>query len=175
MRVVPVVCVVGLVASCWSAKRTPASNEPPATRTRVVANLDDRPVALFAKLRDASGLPPGTRVVLDGLVIGKVTRVAIEGGHAVVRFELRAGTELWSSATVIKKSASLLSEHYLEIDPGQRTDGTREVFTRLGPACATYDDVDRARADRCREVREVIESVDQVKARIDQTLPNVGP
>ena len=42
----------------------------------------------------------------------------LEGSFARITIRVKLETQLWSNATVFKKSASLLGEFYLEIDPG---------------------------------------------------------
>jgi phospholipid/cholesterol/gamma-HCH transport system substrate-binding protein len=134
---------------------------------------------LFAKFRDASGLPKGSQVVVAGLPKGEVTGLEIEGRYAKVTFKVDDEIAVWTSAVVIKKARSLLGDNYLEIDPGdeikQAPDGTRQTYTRLGPGCPTYGDADRRKSDACREVPKVIEATtpDQLLHRMEQTLPNV--
>jgi phospholipid/cholesterol/gamma-HCH transport system substrate-binding protein len=134
---------------------------------------------LFAKFRDASGLPKGTKVVIAGLPKGEVVALEIEGRYAKVTFKLDDEITVWTSAVIMKKARSLLGDNYLEIDPGeevkQAPDGTRQTFTRLGPPCPTYRDPDPARSDACRQIVNVIEATtpDQLLHRIEQTLPNV--
>lgn len=134
---------------------------------------------LFAKFRDASGLPKGSQVVVAGLPKGEVIALEIEGRYARVTFKVDDEITVWTSAVVIKKARSLLGDNYLEIDPGdeikQAPDGTRQTFTRLGPSCATYSDEDPRKSDVCRQVPNVIEATtpDQLLHRMEQTLPNV--
>ena len=134
---------------------------------------------LFAKFRDASGLPKGTKVVVAGLPKGEVTGLEIEGRYAKVTFKVDDEITVWSSAVVVKKARSLLGDNYLEIDPGeevkQAPDGSRQTFTKLGPACPGYKDRDRRKSDVCRQIVNVIEATtpDQLLHRIEQTLPNV--
>jgi len=134
---------------------------------------------LFAKFRDASGLPKGTKVVIAGLPKGEITSLDIEGRYAKVTFKLDDEITVWSSAVVVKKARSLLGDNYLEIDPGeevkQAADGSKETYTKLGPPCDGYSSSDRRRADPCRQVTNVIEATtpDQLLHRIEQTLPNV--
>lgn len=128
---------------------------------------------LFAKFRDASGLPKGSKVVIAGLPKGEVTDLSVEGRYAKVTFKLDDKVVVWSSAIVIKKATSLLGDNYLEIDPGEQVrqapDGTKETFTVLGPGCKEPD------SDGCRQVRNVVEATtpDALLHRIEQTLPNV--
>src|ERR1043166_3240949 len=134
---------------------------------------------LFAKFRDASGLPKGTKVVVAGLPKGEVIGLEIEGRYAKVTFKVDDEIAVWTSAVIIKKARSLLGDTYLEIDPGeeikQAPNGTRQTFTKLGPGCATYQDPDRSKAEPCRQIPNVIEATtpDQLLHRIEQTLPNV--
>jgi phospholipid/cholesterol/gamma-HCH transport system substrate-binding protein len=134
---------------------------------------------LYAKFRDASGLPKGSKVVVAGLPQGEVTGLEVEGRYAKVTFKLRDEIDVYTSGVVIKKATSLLGDNYLEIDPGERTkqmpDGTTREFHLLGPECPTYRDSDRRKSDACRQVPNVIEATtpDQLMHRIEQTLPNV--
>jgi phospholipid/cholesterol/gamma-HCH transport system substrate-binding protein len=134
---------------------------------------------LFAKFRDASGLPKGTKVVVAGLPKGEVIGLDIEGRYAKVTFKLDDEITVWSSAVIIKKARSLLGDNYLEIDPGeevkQAPDGTRQTFTRLGPPCPGFHDSDPRKVEACRQIGNVIEATtpDQLLHRMEQTLPNV--
>src|SRR5262245_36513524 len=134
---------------------------------------------LFAKFRDASGLPKGSKVVVAGLPKGEVVALEIEGRYAKVTFKVDNEITVWTSAVIIKKARSLLGDNYLEIDPGeevkQAPNGTRQQYTRLGPPCPSYRDSDHRKADTCRQIPNVIEATtpDQLLHRIEQTLPNV--
>ena len=133
---------------------------------------------LFARFRDASGLPKGSKVVVAGLPKGEVTELEVDGRYAKVTFKLSDDIEVYASAIVIKKATSLLGDNYLEIDPGaaetQAPDGTKRTFGLLGPKCADYN-AEGAKGDACRQVPNVIEATtpDQLLHRIEQTLPNV--
>lgn len=150
----------------------------------VFKNLGQNPAGkdnytLFAKFRDASGLPKGTKVVVAGLPKGEVVGLEVEGRYAKVTFKVDNEITVWSSAVIIKKARSLLGDNYLEIDPGeevkQAPDGTRQTFTKLGPDCSTYKDKDPRKSDVCRQIVNVIEATtpDQLLHRMEQTLPNV--
>lgn len=134
---------------------------------------------LFARFRDASGLPKGSKVVVAGLPQGEVTNLTVDGRYAKVTFKLNDRIDVWSSGVVIKKATSLLGDNYLEIDPGEQIkqlpDGSSREFTILGPKCPTYDDADPRKAEPCRQVPSVIEATtpDQLMHRIEATLPNV--
>ncbi len=134
---------------------------------------------LVAKFRDASGLPKGSKVVVAGIAQGEVTELEVEGRYARVEFKISKEIGVYTSGIVVKKATSLLGDNYLEIDPGEQVkqlpDGSKQTFTLLGPACATYSDSDRRKSDPCKQVPNVIEATtpDQLMHRIEQTLPNV--
>lgn len=134
---------------------------------------------LFAKFRDASGLPIGAKVQVAGIPKGEVTSLRVDGRYALVSFRVSGEIKVWTSGIVTKKATSLLGDYYLEIDPGEESrqlpDGTKQSFTLLGPTCAGYGSDDKAKDAACRQVATVVEAttVDQVMHRFEQTLPNV--
>ncbi len=134
---------------------------------------------LYARFRDASGLPKGSKVVVAGLPQGEVIDLSVEGRYAKVTFKVNTKVRVWSSAVVTKKAVSLLGDNYLEIDPGeevkQMPDGTSRTYTLLGPACPTYASDDKDKQAVCRQIPNVVEATtpDQLMHRIEQTLPNV--
>ncbi len=75
---------------------------------------------VWALFRDASGLFEKSRVQTAGISIGQIDERKLDPTTAQARITIRIqpGIKLWSNAVVSKKSASLLGEYYLEIDPG---------------------------------------------------------
>ena len=144
---------------------------------------------LFAKFRDASGLPVGSKVVIAGLPKGEVTGLEVEGRYAKVTFRLSNDIPVWSSAVVIKKATSLLGENYLEIDPGEGARRRRQMRTFRPPAperrrsdavpahppCPGYGSDDPAKREACRQITNVVEATtpDELLHHIEETLPNV--
>jgi phospholipid/cholesterol/gamma-HCH transport system substrate-binding protein len=75
--------------------------------------------AVWALFRDASGVFEKSRVQTAGIAIGQIdARVLDPSGKAKVTIRIKPGITLYENAVVEKKSASLLGEYYLEIDPG---------------------------------------------------------
>ena len=107
---------------------------------------------LFAKFRDASGLPKGSKVVIAGLPKGEVTGLEVEGRYAKVTFKSRTTIKVWSSGVVIKKATSLLGDNYLEIDPGEQIeqvpDGTQADVHAARPEVRRLPRLDRAKSRR---------------------------
>jgi phospholipid/cholesterol/gamma-HCH transport system substrate-binding protein len=124
----------------------------------------DNNYTLWAKFRDASGLPVGSKVVVAGLPVGEISSLSIDGRYARVNFKMRDDVRVRRSAVVYKKSTSLLGDYYLEIDPGDELGPGPEGTTGPHPILVHGDQVPR-----------VVEStsVDTLLRRIDETLPDV--
>jgi phospholipid/cholesterol/gamma-HCH transport system substrate-binding protein len=75
---------------------------------------------LWALFRDASGVFEKSRVQTAGISIGQIeTRsLAQNVNKAKITIRIKPGIKIYENAVVEKKSASLLGEYYLEIDPG---------------------------------------------------------
>jgi len=75
--------------------------------------------AVWGLFRDASGVFEKSRVQTAGISIGQIdSRVLDPSGKARITIHIKPGITLYENAVVAKKSASLLGEYYLEIDPG---------------------------------------------------------
>ena len=119
---------------------------------------------LSANFRDAAGVPEGSAVVIAGLPIGQISGWAIEGPYARVRMQLRDDIQVWSNATIFKKSTSLLGAYYLEIHPGAKE-------TR-GPDGKAITNRLLESGERIQNVVEAT-SPDQLMRRIERSLPKV--
>jgi phospholipid/cholesterol/gamma-HCH transport system substrate-binding protein len=86
-------------------------------------------VTVWALFRDASGVYEKSRVQTAGIAIGQIEKRELDAktGLAKITIRIKPGITLYESAIVAKKSASLLGEYYLEIDPG-----TPEAVDRNG-------------------------------------------
>jgi phospholipid/cholesterol/gamma-HCH transport system substrate-binding protein len=77
-------------------------------------------IAVYGLFRDASGLFEKSRVQTAGIAVGQIDARKLDQETAKARITIRMlpGITLYENAVVSKKSASLLGEYYLEIDPG---------------------------------------------------------
>ena len=77
-------------------------------------------IVVWALFRDASGLFEKSRVQTAGISVGQIDKreLARDTAMAKITIHMQPGIVLYSNAVVSKKSASLLGEYYLEIDPG---------------------------------------------------------
>ncbi|HXU63108.1 MAG TPA: MlaD family protein [Polyangia bacterium] len=77
-------------------------------------------VAVWALFHDASGLFEKSRVQTAGIAVGEIAGRELDPATARAKITIRMhpGITLYENAAVAKRSASLLGEFYLEIDPG---------------------------------------------------------
>jgi phospholipid/cholesterol/gamma-HCH transport system substrate-binding protein len=75
---------------------------------------------VWGLFRDASGVYEKSRVQTAGIAIGQIDKRELDQatGKAKITIRIKPGITLYENAVVEKKSASLLGEYYLEIDPG---------------------------------------------------------
>jgi phospholipid/cholesterol/gamma-HCH transport system substrate-binding protein len=90
---------------------------------------------VWALFHDASGLFEKSRVQTAGISVGQIDKRMLDPDTAQARITIRMqpGIKLWSNAVVSKKSASLLGEYYLEIDPGTPFALVAGVRTQMTP------------------------------------------
>jgi phospholipid/cholesterol/gamma-HCH transport system substrate-binding protein len=85
-------------------------------------NLDKLPFAsgssYSAAFARADGLRKGDRVMVGGVVVGKVTSVGLEGTHVRVGYSItNDGVDLGSETTASIQIATLLGNKYLSLEP----------------------------------------------------------
>ena len=75
---------------------------------------------VWAVFHDASGLFEKSRVQTAGISVGQIEKRGLyeNTARAKIVVRMQPGIKLYKNAVVTKKSASLLGEYYLEIDPG---------------------------------------------------------
>jgi phospholipid/cholesterol/gamma-HCH transport system substrate-binding protein len=107
----------------------------------LVKSVKDSPAdegyAVWANFKDAAGLFQKSRVQTAGIPVGQIEKRELDPERPVAKITIRivSGMKIYDDAMVSKKSASLLGEFYLEIDPGtpfQVVDGVRRPRRQLG-------------------------------------------
>lgn len=122
-----------------------------------------QPMRLHAFFRDATLLVEKSRVQIAGLNVGHVagrelnvrpprSELVTQKRFARIAVALKQGVMLYSNAVIYKRSASLLGEFYLEIDPG------------------TYEWVDAAGK---RHVGELLQSGDEIRFVVEASTAPV--
>lgn len=118
---------------------------------------------VWALFHDATGLVDKSQVQVAGLNIGEISDRRLQGQLARITIRIKPEVKLWSNATVFKKSASLLGQYYLEIDPG--TPESPEPLT--GKIITNYILKD---GDQIKNVVEAI-TVSDILVQVNETLP----
>lgn len=127
---------------------------------------------VWALFRDATGLVEKSRVQIAGLVVGEIGDRRLQGNLARITVRIKPDVKLYSNAAVYKRTASLLGEFYLEIDPG--TPESPDPLT--GKVRANYPIegcVERTKDPGCTQIRNVVEAVTttDVLVQVNETLP----
>jgi phospholipid/cholesterol/gamma-HCH transport system substrate-binding protein len=83
-------------------------------------NSGSRGISVWGLFRDASGLFEKSRVQTAGISVGEIGERKLDRDTAKARITIKMlpGITLYENALVSKKSASLLGEYFLEVDPG---------------------------------------------------------
>ncbi len=116
-----------------------------------------------ALFRNALGVYERTRVLSAGLRVGQVEERELdqETGKARIYIRIQPGIRLYENAGIAKKSASLLGEYYLDIDPGT------PVVMRGGQKIPQRELKD---GDEIKYVSEPVE-MGQIMDSVGETLP----
>lgn len=77
---------------------------------------------VWATLPDVSGVAPRSRVLISGVQVGVVERIALVHGAARVDLRIRPGVVLHEDATVGRRATSFIGEYFVVLTPG--TEGT---------------------------------------------------
>jgi phospholipid/cholesterol/gamma-HCH transport system substrate-binding protein len=118
---------------------------------------------VYGLFRDATGLVDKSRVQIAGLNIGEIIDRRLDGAAARVTVRIAPNVTLWSNATVFKKTASLLGEFYLEIDPG--TEEAPDPITGKIIKNEVLKD-----GDQIKNVVEAVTTTD-ILVQVNETLP----
>ncbi|MBC7171265.1 MAG: MCE family protein, partial [Polyangiaceae bacterium] len=77
---------------------------------------------VYALVRDAQGLIPQSRVTIAGIPVGYIDEIRLEDGQARVEMIIRKDVPLYEDARLALRSASLLGEKVVAINPGTMTE-----------------------------------------------------
>ncbi len=75
---------------------------------------------LYARFAEVSGLRPGSAINIYGIEVGSVKSLSIDNQRqmAVVAMEINKGVSVYDDATATIKTAGLIGDKYVKIDPG---------------------------------------------------------
>ena len=134
---------------------------------------------LWALFRDATGLVDKSRVQIAGLTVGIITDRALPAEYpnkAKVTVLIQdKDVAIWEDALIFKKSASLLGEFYLEIDPGHPAHFEKGVEVkhrrlkegdqiRVGAEPVSFGDIQQQISEVLPILRDILKDVKELTA-----------
>ncbi len=126
----------------------------------------DEALSLTAVFSDASALIPGNEVKVGGVTAGKVDRIDLVGGKAVMRFSIAPEfLPVHRDAKAIIKPVSLLGERYVDLDPG----------SDAAPLLEDGSELPTTQTGRLADLDEVLDVVDKPTGEaLAATLTTLG-
>lgn len=118
-----------------------------------------------ARFDNAHGLITKSRVTVAGIAVGHIERIGLEGARARVDMRIDDAVELHEDATVTRRSASLLGEYILAINPG-----SPDAPLHRGPECIRTEEETADTADIMRDVGAIARSLRAVATQIERTF-----
>ncbi|MCU1498286.1 MAG: MCE-family protein Mce1B [Acidimicrobiales bacterium] len=114
-----------------------------------------------AEMDDVTGLLVNDEVKVAGVAVGKVTKISVDRGHAVVSFEIEPEIELRRSTQVGVRWRNVLGQKYLYLFPGTS-----------GAAMAPGDRIPLGQTVESADVGEFLNSVGPILRAIDPAKAN---
>jgi len=105
-----------------------------------VSLFGDNSYSLHARFTSVSGLKVGSPVEILGLEVGKVDRMTFdqEQQMALVEMKIKKGIKVYNDAIASIKTAGLIGDKYVQIDPG----GSDELLKPGGTITETSSPLD---------------------------------
>jgi phospholipid/cholesterol/gamma-HCH transport system substrate-binding protein len=76
--------------------------------------------SLYARFDSVSGLREGSPIEIDGIEVGRVDRLTLdqEKQSALITLKIRKGVKIYNDASAQIKTAGLIGDKFVKIDPG---------------------------------------------------------
>lgn len=105
-----------------------------------VSLFGDNYYSLYARFGSVSGLREGSPIEIDGIEVGRVERLTLdqEKQLSLVTLKIRKGVRIYDDASAAIKTAGLIGDKFVKIDPG----GGGEVLKPGGTITETTSPVD---------------------------------
>ncbi len=125
----------------------------------------DDDYGVYAIFDDAQGLVPKSRVLIAGIQVGHIESIRLVGAQARVDINVRGDVPLYDDATVQKKTASILGESLLVINPGSLDEEVLPPDSEL-PVVEGAKSTD----DILASVGRTAESVENIAAQMERAF-----
>ncbi|AGP62360.1 MULTISPECIES: MCE family protein [Mycobacterium] len=132
-----------------------------------------------AVFSEAGGLVAGNDVIVSGVKVGSVSKVALHHGDALVTFNVKGTVQLGSYSTAHIRTGSLLGQRVLALEStGSGTMHPRDVIP-ISRTSSPYS-LSEAISDLATNVAgtdtaTLNQSLDTLSATLDQIAPQLGP
>jgi len=95
---------------------------------------------IYARFTSVSGLRVGSPVEIDGIQIGRVESLSIDAARqmALVELKIEKGVKIYDDASASIKTAGLIGDKFIKIDPG----GGGDLLKQGGTVTETTSAVD---------------------------------
>jgi phospholipid/cholesterol/gamma-HCH transport system substrate-binding protein len=105
-----------------------------------VSLFGDDYYSLYARFTSVSGLWVGSPVEIDGIQVGRVGQMSIdqERQMAMVELKINKGIKVWDDAGASIKTAGLIGDKFVKIDPG----GAGDILKPGGTITETTSPID---------------------------------
>lgn len=125
----------------------------------------DEGYPVCAVFDNAHGLITKSRVTVAGIPVGYIEEISLEGAQARVDMVVENRVELYENASIERRSASLLGEYILAINPGDST------APRLDPGECIHEVTETPdTADIMNDVGAIASSVRSVAAQVERVF-----
>jgi phospholipid/cholesterol/gamma-HCH transport system substrate-binding protein len=105
-----------------------------------VSFFAEDPLVLYARFSSVTGLKVGSPIEIFGIQVGNVQKIEIdsEKGMALVQMGIRKGIKVYEDASTSIKTAGLIGDKFIKIDPG----GSGDLLKPGGVITETLSAVD---------------------------------
>ena len=105
-----------------------------------VSLFGDNYYSLYARFGSVSGLREGSPIEIDGIEVGRIERLTLdqEKQLALITLKIRKGVKVYEDASAAIKSAGLIGDKFVNIDPG----GSGEILKPEGTITETTTPTD---------------------------------
>jgi phospholipid/cholesterol/gamma-HCH transport system substrate-binding protein len=118
------------------------------------------PTRVTVEFKDVAGLDEGTAVRVAGVRVGKVSKIRLVDGKAMVDIELDRDVALRQGASASIESQGLLGEKYVELVPGPfGAPPLPDESTLVGGVPVTFDEITKLARDISVDIKEITRSV----------------
>jgi phospholipid/cholesterol/gamma-HCH transport system substrate-binding protein len=135
-----------------------------------------KPTKVTVQFKDVAGLDEGTAVRVAGVRVGRVSKIRLVEGKALVDVELDRDVALRQGASASIESQGLLGEKYVELVPGPfGAPPLPDESVLVGGSPVTFDEITKLARDIEVDIKEITQSLKETigGAEGEERLANI--